>query len=68
MTYSELTSKLVLLEKQTGLYLSDPCVDLENAGSNPSDAKLFDVALCAAEFRAGEAGYDIHKLLLQLTN
>lgn len=63
MTYAELTAKLVQIEKATGLYLSDTCVDLENAGANPTDKKLYDVALDAAQFRAEEAGFDIHELL-----
>ena len=66
MTYAELTAKLIAIEKATGLYLSDTCVDLENAGDNPSDFKLYDAALCAAENRAAEAGYDLHVLLKKI--
>ena len=63
MTYSELTAKLLEIEKNTGLYLSDPCVDAQNVGPNPTDYDLYDAALCAAETRAYEAGFDLHKLL-----
>lgn len=66
MTYAKLTAKLVAIEKATGLYLSDTCVDLENAGDNPSDCKLYDIALCAAESRAAEAGHDLHILLKKI--
>ena len=63
MTYAELTAKLQRIEKVTGLYLSDTCVDAENVGANPSDSKLYDAALCAAESRAHDAGYNLHDLL-----
>jgi hypothetical protein len=63
MTYSELIQVLNQIEKQTGLYLSDTCVDAENAGKNSTDAQLYDVAICVAEQRASDAGFDIYKLL-----
>jgi hypothetical protein len=63
MTYAELTAKLIAIEKVTGLYLHDPCVDAENAGANPSDWMLMDCALCMAEQRAHEKGFDLHDLL-----
>jgi hypothetical protein len=66
MTYAELADKLQRLEKITGLYLYDPCVDAENVGANPTDWALYDAALCAAEDRAQEAGHDLHELLKQL--
>jgi hypothetical protein len=37
MTYSELIQKLQAVEKQTGLDLSDVCVDAENAVDPTSD-------------------------------
>jgi len=63
MKYAELTEKLVKIEKLTGLYLSDTCVDAQNAGANASDYELYDVALCAAESRAEDAGHNLHVLL-----
>ena len=66
MSYAELIAKLEAIEKKTGLYLSDVCVDAENAGVNPSDYMLYDCALCAAEGRASEAGFDLHQLYEQL--
>ncbi len=63
MTYAELTAKLITIERATGLYLSDSCVDAENVGRNASDSALFDVALSAAESRAADSGYDLHVLL-----
>ena len=63
MTYAELTEKLIAIEKATGLYLHDPCVDAENAGASPSDWELMDSALCSAIDRASEAGFDLHALL-----
>lgn len=62
MTYKELIAKLVEVEAKTGLYLSDPCVDLQNA-SSPCDDSLFSAAANAAGERAEEAGYNINKLL-----
>ena len=63
MTYSELTAKLMEIEKATGLYLSDTCVDVENAGRNATDAALFTVAANAAGVRAEDAGHDINALI-----
>lgn len=63
MTYQELARKLQAIEKSTGVYLHDPCVDAENVPTNSSDAVLFDAALCAAADRAHEAGLDIYELL-----
>jgi hypothetical protein len=63
MTYAELIVKLQAAEKATGLYLSDECVDVENAGQNATDRDLFQVAANAAGVRAEEAGYDINKLI-----
>lgn len=63
MTYAELINRLQAAEKTTGLYLSDECVDLQNAGPNASDADLYQAALSAAACRAEEAGQDINKLL-----
>lgn len=62
MTYSELIVKLVSIEKQTGLYLSDTCVDHENAGQDATDQQLYDVALSAAAERADDEGFDINEL------
>lgn len=62
MTYSELIAKLVSIEKQTGLYLSDTCVDHENAGQDATDQQLYDVALSAAAERAHDEGFDINEL------
>lgn len=66
MTYKELTDKLQKIEKATGLYLFDPCVDAENVGANPTDFALYDAALCAAEDRANEAGFDLRNLLAKV--
>jgi hypothetical protein len=63
MTYQELTAKLVEIEKATGVYLSDTCVDAENAGRNATDAQLFHAAADAAGIRAEEAGLDINALV-----
>ena len=63
MTYKELIEKLMAIEVQTGLYLSDPCVDLQNASDPASDASLFSAAANAAGERAEEAGHNINKLL-----
>ncbi len=63
MNYSELTAKLIEIENATGLYLSDTCVDAENAGHNATDAALFTVAANAAGVRAEDAGYDINDLI-----
>lgn len=63
MTYAELIAKLVQIEKQTGVYLSDPCVDLENAGKDATDSQLFSVAASAAGQRAEEAGLDLNALV-----
>jgi hypothetical protein len=63
MTYAELTAKLVSIEKATGLYLSDTCVDRENATNPNCDRSLFAAAVSAAGQRAEEAGYDINVLI-----
>lgn len=63
MTYAELIAKLQAAEQATGLYLSDECVDADNAGPNASDADLCQHAIAAAAFRAEEAGQDINKLV-----
>lgn len=63
MKYAELIEKLQAVEKATGLYLSDECVDRQNAGPNASDAELYEVAVSAAAYRAEEAGRDINTLL-----
>lgn len=63
MTYAELTEKLVAIEKATGLYLSDACVDRENATDPNCDRALFAAAVSAAGQRAEDAGYDINVLL-----
>jgi hypothetical protein len=63
MTYAELTAKLVAIEKETGLYLSDTCVDRENATDPNCDRSLFVAAVSAAGQRAEDAGYDINVLL-----
>lgn len=61
--YEELLEKLSQIEKNTGIYLRDECIDAENAGENPSDWKLYDTALCAAEGRMSERGLNIHDFL-----
>lgn len=66
MTYQELTAKLVQIEKQTGLYLSDTCVDAENAGQDATDAELFNAAAHAAGERAADEGFDINELVGQV--
>jgi len=63
MTYTQLTAKLVAIEKATGLYLSDTCVDRENAANPNCDCSLFAVAVSAAGERAEAAGYDINVLV-----
>lgn len=63
MTYTELTEKLVAIEIATGLYLSDTCVDRENALNPDCDLSLFSVAASAAGERAEDAGYDINVLV-----
>ena len=63
MTYTELITKLVEIEKATGLYLSDTCVDRENATNPNCDRSLFAAAVSAAGERAEAAGYDINVLI-----
>jgi len=63
MTYTELTAKLVAIEKATGLYLSDTCVDRENAANPNCDRSLFSAAANAAGERAEAAGFDINVLV-----
>ena len=63
MTYTELITKLVEIEKATGLYLSDTCVDRENATNPNCDRSLFAAAVSAAGERAESAGYDINVLI-----
>lgn len=63
MTYSELIQKLQAIEKQTGLYLSDECVDAENAVDPTDDKSLYSAACMLAGQHAEEAGYDINELI-----
>ena len=63
MTYKELIEKLVLIENATGLYLSDTCVDAENATDANCEKSLFVAAINAAGQRAEDAGYDINVLI-----
>ena len=63
MTYTELIKKLQEIEKQTGLDLSDMCVDAENAVDPTSDKSLYLAACERAGQCAEEAGYDINKLI-----
>jgi hypothetical protein len=63
MTYTELTTKLVAIEKATGLYLSDTSVDRENATDANCERSLFAAAVSAAGQRAADAGYDINALI-----
>jgi hypothetical protein len=63
MTYAELTQKLQEVERATGLYLSDECVDLENVGRGATDSDLDWAARAAAADRAADAGRDINDLL-----
>ena len=63
MTYTELTAKLVAIEKATGLYLSDTCVDRENASNPDCERSLFAAAANADGERAEAAGYDINALI-----
>lgn len=63
MNYSELIAKLVSIEKETGLHLSDTCVDAENAGQDATDRQLYDVAVSAAAERAHDAGFNINELI-----
>jgi hypothetical protein len=44
-------------------YLSDECVDAENAVDPTSDKSLYDVACASAGQRAEDAGYDINELI-----
>jgi hypothetical protein len=63
MTYTELTAKLVAIEKATGLYLSDTCVDRENVTNPDCEKSLFAAAVSSAGQRAEDAGYDINALI-----
>ena len=63
MTYTELTTKLVAIEKTTGLYLSDTSVDRENASNPNCERSLFSAAASAAGQRAEEAGFNINVLI-----
>jgi hypothetical protein len=63
MTYSELIQKLQVIEKQTGLDLSDMCVDAENAVDPTSDKSLYLAACSRAGQVAEEAGHDINELI-----
>ena len=67
--YETLVAELEALSAQTGLYLTDCCVDRENIdrslpeGSEEQYAALYDSACCAAGGRAEEVGKDINALL-----
>jgi len=68
--YESLQRELVTIERKHGLYLADPCVDLENiAGKNLEKYSddywlaLIDAACDAAGSRAEESGYDINDLI-----
>lgn len=63
MTYSELIQKLQVIEKQTGLDLSDMCADAENAVDPTSDKSLYLAACSRAGQVAEEAGLDINELI-----
>ena len=63
MTYAELIAKLVSIENETGLYLSDTCVDAENATNPNCEKSLFTAAVNAAGQRAEDAGCDINVLI-----
>ena len=51
------------IEKATGLYLTDTCVDRENATNPNCEKSLFAAAVSAAGQRASDAGYDINVLV-----
>jgi hypothetical protein len=69
--YYDLLAKLEKLEKKHNLYLSDPCVYLENVEwkqpdgiyTNDQYADLYMSACNFAGSRAEEAGFDINKLI-----
>ena len=69
--YYDLLAKLEKLEKKHNLYLSDPCVYLENVEWKQPDGiytndQYADLYLSACNFagsRAEEAGFDINKLI-----
>jgi hypothetical protein len=63
MNYSELIQKLQVIEKQTGLDLSDMCVDAQNAIDPTSDKSLYLAACMRAGQSAEEAGLDINELI-----
>jgi hypothetical protein len=68
MTYSELIQKLQVIEKQTGLDLSDMCVDAENAVDPTSDKSACESGgVTMLVNNAEEAGLDIKKIALDCT-
>ena len=65
--YYALQEELRYIEKRTGLYLADECVDAENAGVSRNDpsffAQCYSAAMVAAELRAEEAGENFSDLI-----
>lgn len=65
--YEALQAELKVIANARGLYLSDECVDAENAtapqGSDDFWHQVYDSACSAAADRAREAGFDINELL-----
>ena len=66
--YYELQAELEKIERSHGnLYLTDPCVDMEDAGLKETDEGFWGAmyaSMCnSAGLRAEELGLDINKLL-----
>lgn len=65
--YRNLTAELETLEKATGLYLTDECIDRENVNSSEGDdeywSDMYSAACSSAGYRAEEAGKDINALI-----
>ena len=68
--YNKLVCELVAIERTTGLYLTDECVDRENVltdaikeGDDHFWSEMHFAARTAAGQRAEEAGLSINKLI-----
>ena len=65
--YESLIAELETIAEAKGLYLTDTCVDAENAtapaGTDEHWRQVYDSAVSAAASRASDAGHDINDLI-----